>query len=93
MSLGTYVDQPSPKCCSRRIIDAVEKVENGTRVLSRALTGGRAFICLVYDSERSNSGLVRWAFPHISPGENMVLERVGYVENTRTLFEITTDLK
>ena|ERR1700730_17781615 len=76
LSLGTYVDQPSPKCCSRRIIDAVEKVENGTRVPSRALTGGRAFIRLVYDSGRSNSGLVRWAFPHISLGENMVLERV-----------------
>jgi hypothetical protein len=59
----------------------------------RALTGGRAFIRLVYDSGRSNSGLVRWAFPHISSGENMVLERVGYVENTRTLFEIAMNLK
>jgi hypothetical protein len=39
LSLGTYVDQPSPKCCSRRIIDAVEKVENGTRVLSPGTDG------------------------------------------------------
>jgi hypothetical protein len=55
-----------------------------------ALTGGRALFRLVYDSGRSHSALVRWAFPPISPGESMVLERVGYVENARTLFVITT---
>ena len=29
----TYVDQPSPKCCSRRSIDTAGEVENGTEVL------------------------------------------------------------
>ena len=29
----TYVDQPSPKCCSRKSIDTAGEVENGTEVL------------------------------------------------------------
>src|ERR1700687_3238602 len=33
LSLGTFADQPSPKCCSIRRIGLVEEKENGPRVL------------------------------------------------------------
>jgi hypothetical protein len=39
LSLGTYVDQPSPKCCSRRSIGGDGKVENGTGVLCPGTDG------------------------------------------------------
>jgi len=39
----TYVDQPSPKCCSRKSIDTAGEVENGTEVpyLALGFPGGQ----------------------------------------------------
>jgi hypothetical protein len=39
LSLGTFADQPSPKCCSRRRIGLVEEKENGPRVLCLGTEG------------------------------------------------------
>jgi hypothetical protein len=33
LSHGTPVDQPSPKCCSRKRLDQVDQLVYGTRVL------------------------------------------------------------
>src|SRR5450755_1385031 len=52
LRLGTYVDQPSPKCCSRRSIDAAAQPGNGPIVpcLVHHL-GGRVFSSVLYDSD------------------------------------------
>ena len=53
--------------------------------------GSRAFLSLLYDAGRSNSGPAGRAFPSISSGEDMVEERVGYVETRVPFLKMTVD--
>jgi hypothetical protein len=39
LSRGTYVDQPSPKCCSMTILDSVAAMRNGSNVPHEARVG------------------------------------------------------
>ncbi len=56
LSLGTFVDQPSPKCCSRKSIDSQARVENGTSVLSHCTVSDSPGQSLLDDPRRSNPG-------------------------------------